>query len=328
MAEKRNTQVEAEETREIVVSRVFDAPRELVWKVWTEPEHVAQWWGPRGFSTTIHEMDVRPGGVWKQTLHGPDGMDYPNHSVFKEVVKPERIVFTHGGKRAGGPGVSFQSTWTFESLGENKTRVTMRGVFASAAERDRVVKEFNAIEGGNQTMERLGEHLANLAASSLDRPFTITRVFKAPRAVIWKLWTECEHLKHWWGPKDFKVTYCKNELRPGGRLHYCLRAPDGSDIWGKFTYREIVVPERLVFINSFSDEQGGTTRHPMNVSWPLELLSTITFVEKDGQTAVTVNWVSFNASEEERRAFAAGRGSMQQGWTGTLDQLAAYVAKI
>ncbi|MFI5143108.1 MAG: SRPBCC family protein [Thermoanaerobaculales bacterium] len=152
-------------TREIVVSRVFDAPRELVWKAWTEPAHVVSWWGPRGFTTTIEEMDVRPGGVWAQVMHGPDGAHYPNKSVFKEVVRPERIVFSHGGGRQGGPGTRFESTWSLTALGE-QTRVTIHMVFPSAAEREKVAKEFNAIEGGRQTLERLAEHLPTMRTSA------------------------------------------------------------------------------------------------------------------------------------------------------------------
>ena len=148
--------------REIVVSREFNAPREVVWEAWTNPEHVAQWWGPRGFTTTIEEMDVRPGGVWKHVMHGPDGTNYPNKSVFKEVVKPERIVYSHGGGRAGGPGVHFVATWTFDALTADKTRVTIRMVFASTEDRDFVVKEYGAIEGGKQTLERLAEHLLQM----------------------------------------------------------------------------------------------------------------------------------------------------------------------
>jgi uncharacterized protein YndB with AHSA1/START domain len=95
-------------------------------------------------------------------MRGPDGANYPNHSVFQEIVKPERIVFQHGGKREGGPGVSFVSTWSFEKLAADKTRVSIRMVFPSATERDYVVKEFGAIEGGNQTLERLGEYLPKM----------------------------------------------------------------------------------------------------------------------------------------------------------------------
>lgn len=148
--------------REIVISRVFDAPRELVWEAWTNPKHVAQWWGPNGFTTTFETMEVRPGGEWKHVMHGPDGTDYPNHSVFIEVVKPERIVYSHGGGKEGAPEVRFESTWTFEALAGNKTRLTMRAVFASAAERDMVVKVYGAIEGGKQTMGRLADYLPTI----------------------------------------------------------------------------------------------------------------------------------------------------------------------
>ncbi|MHB8728701.1 MAG: SRPBCC family protein [Sulfuricaulis sp.] len=144
--------------REIVLTRVFGAPRQKVWEAMVDPQHVAQWWGPRGFTTTIEKMDVRPGGAWKHVMHGPDGTDYPNRSVFKEVVKPERIVYAHGGGRQGGPGAHFTATWTFEALGA-KTRVTIRMIFDSPSERDTVVKEYGAIEGGQQTLERLGEFL-------------------------------------------------------------------------------------------------------------------------------------------------------------------------
>jgi uncharacterized protein YndB with AHSA1/START domain len=147
--------------REILLTRVFDAPRELVFKVWTDPEHVGRWWGPRGFTNTIHEMDVRPGGVWRFTMHGPDGVDYLNKIVFIEVVRPERLVYDHGGGEEGD-SERFHATITFAEEG-GKTRVTMRTLFASAAERERVVREHNAIEGGNQTLDRLGEYLAKLS---------------------------------------------------------------------------------------------------------------------------------------------------------------------
>jgi uncharacterized protein YndB with AHSA1/START domain len=164
-------------------------------------------------------------------------------------------------------------------------------------------------------------------AGKIDEPFVITRVLDAPRETVWKAWTEVERLKQWWGPKGFTVRVAKLDLRPGGIFHYCLRAPDGSDMWGKFVFREIVAPERLVFVNSFSDEKGNLTRHPMSLDWPLETLSTITFAQKGGGTAVTVEWLPLNATEAERRTFAAGHDSMNQGWGGTFEQLTAYLAK-
>lgn len=148
--------------REIVISREFNAPRELVWEAMTNPKHVVNWWGPRGFTTTIETMDFRVGGVWKHIMRGPDGATYSNEQVFREIVKPERIVMSHCGRREGGPEASFEATWTFEALAPDRTRVTMRGVFPSASARDFVVKEFGALDGGRQTLERLGEFLENM----------------------------------------------------------------------------------------------------------------------------------------------------------------------
>lgn len=148
--------------REMVITRTVNAPRDLVWKVWTEPEHVAKWWGPNGFSTTIEKMEVRPGGVWKHMMHGPDGTDYPNESTFIEVVKPERIVMAHGGTTPGKKAVSFHATWTFEEVGEKQTKVTLHSVFPSKEELDRVIREFGALEGGKQTLARLGEYVSKM----------------------------------------------------------------------------------------------------------------------------------------------------------------------
>ena len=146
--------------REIVISRVFDAPRDVVFSAWTDPEQVAQWWGPDGFSTTTHEMDVRPGGVWRFIMHGPDGVDYKNRIVFREVTPRERLVYVHDDDGEGASG-EFVATVTFVDVG-GKTELTMRSQFASKAERDRVVEEFGAIEGGKQTLARLAEHLAKM----------------------------------------------------------------------------------------------------------------------------------------------------------------------
>jgi uncharacterized protein YndB with AHSA1/START domain len=164
------------------------------------------------------------------------------------------------------------------------------------------------------------------------KPFETSRVFDAPRERVWKAWTEVERLKKWWGPAGFKVHTCKLDLRPGGSMHYGMTAPDGTDMWGKFAYREITAPKRLVFINSFSDPKGGVTRHPWSPNWPLEMLSTITFEEmggaSGGKTKVTVQWIPADSSTElERKTFDEGRESMKQGWGGTMDQFAGYLKK-
>jgi uncharacterized protein YndB with AHSA1/START domain len=158
--------------------------------------------------------------------------------------------------------------------------------------------------------------------------FVIARVFDAPRALVWAAFTDPERMKEWWGPKGFKVIASKMDLRPGGTYHYGMQAPDGSAMWGKFVFREVTPPERMVLINSFSDEAGGITRHPMAPTWPLELLSTFTFDEAPGgKTKVTIRWAAYNASDEERKTFDTSHDSMRMGWGGTMEQLAAYLAK-
>jgi uncharacterized protein YndB with AHSA1/START domain len=156
----RNTNATSTADREIVTTRTFDAPRELVFKMWTDPEHIVQWWGPNGFTTTTYSMDVRPGGVWRFVMHGPDGADYQNKITYLEIVKPERLVYRHGGDVDVEP-VNFETTVTFEEQG-GRTKLTMRGVFPSVAARDHVVKKYGAIEGGNQTLARLEQHLAKM----------------------------------------------------------------------------------------------------------------------------------------------------------------------
>ncbi len=167
----------------------------------------------------------------------------------------------------------------------------------------------------------------NAATSSEIREFVISRVFDAPRELMWKAWTESDRLAKWFGPKGVTIFHSKNDLRPGGVYHYGMRTPEGTEMWGQRTYREIVKPERLVFVVSFSDAKGGVTRHPFAADWPLETLSTVTFAEREGKTTVTVRWVPLSPTDAERKTFEAGREEMKGGWTGTLDQLAEYLAK-
>ena len=155
-------------------------------------------------------------------------------------------------------------------------------------------------------------------------PFIISREFDAPRALVWKALTDPEEMQQWFGPKGFTGRAVKMDFHPGGIYHYYLRSPDGNEMWGKCVYREIVPMEKIVFINSFSDEKGGLARHPMNPNWPIELLSTYTLTEKDGKITFTITWEPYNSNSEEIKTFDNGRESMKGGWTGTLDRLTDY----
>jgi uncharacterized protein YndB with AHSA1/START domain len=213
---------------------------------------------------------------------------------------------------------------TFEELGD-KTRLTMEMVFESAELRNKVAEEFGAVEGLTQTLGKLAAHLPKVINEHAD-DFVISREFDAPRDLVWKAYTEADRLAQWWGPKGFTMMSSKVDLRPGGIFHYGMRGPDGSEMWGKFVYREITPPERMVFLVSFSDENGGVTRHPMAPTWPREMINTLTLTEHNGKTTVTLRAGAYAATEEERATFKAGHQSMQGGFSGTFDQLDAYLA--
>jgi uncharacterized protein YndB with AHSA1/START domain len=157
----RNSVVDLERAPDAIVTmREFDAPRDLVWRAWSDPKHLAQWWGPDGFTTTTSAFDMREGGVWRFVMHGPDGRDYDNRITFDVIEKPARLVYRHGDDVEP---VQFRTTVTFEELSGNRTRVTLHAVFPSAAERDRVVRDHGADKGAMQTLARLADYVATLA---------------------------------------------------------------------------------------------------------------------------------------------------------------------
>jgi uncharacterized protein YndB with AHSA1/START domain len=198
-----------------------------------------QWWGPNGFTNTFREFDFRPGGAWRFTMHGPDGTDYKNENVFVEIVALERIVIDH---------VSWPKhhvTATFEDAGHNKTRVTFRQVFETAA----LWEQIKPIAGPGleQNFDKLGAYVAAMDADI--RELTITRTFAAPREQVWRAWTDPRHLAAWWGPEGLTNPVCEVDVRPGGSIHIVMRDPDGTDYPMRGEFREIVAPERLVFTN-------------------------------------------------------------------------------
>ncbi len=158
MAAKNSIDLETD-PRSIIGTRVFAAPRDRVFSAWTDPKHLAQWWGPNGFTTTTYSFEFRPGGVWRFVMHGPDGHDYQNRITFDEIVAPERIVYRHGGGDDVEP-VQFIQTVIFEDLGNGQTRMTWRGKFPSAEDRARVIREYGADKGLVQTMARLADYAA------------------------------------------------------------------------------------------------------------------------------------------------------------------------
>jgi len=303
--------------REIGTERMLDAPPELVWKAWTDPKHVAQWWGPNGFKNTIHEMDVRPGGVWRFMMHGPDGTDWPNIVTFIEVERPARLIYLHGDDRE--PDM-FHVTVTFENVA-GKTKLTMRSLFKTKEARDFVVEKHGAVEGMQQTLGRLTQYLREMP------DFVVTRLLNAPRNLVWKAWTETDALARWWGPKGFGLSILKHEMKPGGHFHYGMKTPDGMSLWGRFVYREITPPDRLTYVSSFADERGELAVNPWLPDFPLELSNVLTLAEENGRTRLMLVASPIEANEAQVAAFVGLHASMQGGYAGTFEQLEAYLAK-
>jgi uncharacterized protein YndB with AHSA1/START domain len=296
--------------RELVVSRVIDAPRELVYQAWTDPKHLAQWWGPNGFSTTTRSFEFRPGGIWRFVMHGPDGRDYQNRITWDEIAPPERLTYHHGGDGDVEP-VQFCTTVTFEAVG-GKTRLTLRAVFPSAAERDRVVRDYGAEEGAKQTVGRLAHYVTQMPANRGEKPeLTVTRVFDAPREVVFAAWTDPAQAAQWWGPQGFTTISCEMDVRPGGAYRACMRSPEGTKHCRRGVYRQVVKPERLVFSFAWEDSDGNPGH---------EMIVTVTFAEVGSRTRLTLHQAVFET--------VAARDDHRRGWSSCLERFAEYLAAL
>lgn len=160
-------------------------------------------------------------------------------------------------------------------------------------------------------------------------PFRISRVLEAPRALVYQVNTEAEHLAKWMGPEGFRAIHAAMDFRVGGTYHYGLEGPGGMQMWGRQVFLEIIPNEKLVLIQSFSDKDGGVTRHPMAVTWPLEMLATTTFEDAGpGQTKLTISWHPYNSDEAGNAAFDGARAGMEKGFGGTLAKLEVYLAQL
>ena len=329
-ADPNESQSNLDNPVEIVICRTFAAPRELVWQAWTDPRHVGRWWGPAGFTTTTHSMDFRPGGSWQYTMHGPNGQDYDNRIDYIEIEEPSRLIYQLGGE-VSSVSVSFRTYVRFEQVSDKQTKVTMRSVFPTAESRDFVISNYGAVEGGKQHLANLDDYLAGLSRKDdHESPFSISHVFNGPREKVWQAWTEQEHLLKWFGPRGAKMQQAVLDLRVGGLFHYCMSHPNGMEMWGRWVFRIINCPDRIEFVSSFSNADGGVTPAPFQGldDFPLETLTTVTLVDHAGigkGTLVTVESRPLNGTKIQREFFNAFHPSMRQGWEGTMQQLSEFL---
>jgi uncharacterized protein YndB with AHSA1/START domain len=307
---------------ELRIMRIYDAPVKMVWDAWADPKQAAQWWGPRGFTITTHAKDLRPGGYWHYTMHGPDGTDYENKTIYHEVVKHSRLVYDHGGNDDRPP--LFRVTVTFEEhRGGTKMDMTMALPTAEAAAD---TKKFIKGAGGNGTWDRLAEYLAEQDGKD---PFVINRSFEAPLETVFEMWANAKHFAQWLPPTGFQMEFIRADFKAGGKS-FSRMWGDSIQFYNCFEHLEVSKPKKIVYTQQFCDEKGNLSRHPGAPLWPATMKTTVQFAveEEEGTTRVTVTWeIVGDATPAERKAFRDEKPGMTQGWTGSFDKLDALLTK-
>jgi uncharacterized protein YndB with AHSA1/START domain len=304
---KGSSPADAPADRTIVMTRVFDAPRDLVYKAWTDPKQVAQWFPPKDFSAPVCEVDAWPGGVFRVHMKGPDaepfnGAVFPGEGVFREVVPNERLAFTFAGE-GDGPPPPILMTVLFEDQGR-KTKITVKQTAETVADYEALLK-LGATEGLSQSFDKLDALLAGVGADTMvsvtGKTLALTRVFDAPRELVWRAYTDPAHIVKWMFAKDWESPFAETDVRPGGRFRIGMRPADHSEEGFVFdgTYREVVRPSKLVQVI-------GDGR-----------ITTATFEDVGGKTKLTVT-VEMAMSEVQER----------EGWSQIMANFAKHVATL
>jgi uncharacterized protein YndB with AHSA1/START domain len=302
--------------REIMITRSFNAPRELVFKAHLDPVLIPLWWGPRSTTTEVEELDAQVGGEWRFIHRTDDGREMSFYGEFRDITPYERIVQTS--EFSGAPGHAIIETILFDEQ-NGKTHVTVIDQFDTMEERDMVLQ--SGMEGGlAESYERL-EELAQRMGPDGPKQMVITRIFDAPRALVWKAWTDPETLMRWWGPKYFTSPVAKIDLREGGEYLFAMRSPEGQDLYSTGTYKKIDPMNEIIYTDSFSDAEGNIippSVFGMGDDYPVASDITVRFEDYDGKTKLTVIG---NRPQGIMGEYATA------GWNESLDKLADSLSK-
>jgi uncharacterized protein YndB with AHSA1/START domain len=279
--------------RETVITRVFDAPRKLVFAAMTQPEHVRQWYGLYDHTMKVCEIDLRVGGKWRYVVQMPDGNEFAFSGEYLEIVPPERLVSTEWFEAI--PGSDYVATVTFTEK-DGKTTLTNHLRYKTPEHRDGHVN--SGMEWGmRQTFARLDEHLVDMATT--DREIVLTRTFDAPRDLVFQAWTDPAHIDQWWGPNGYRNETYEMDVRPGGMWRYVMHAPDGTDYDNRSVYHEVVAPERLVYTQGSDVEADPSAFHV-----------TVTFEPLGNKTRLTIR---MRFATAEQRAATVAFGAIELG---------------
>ncbi len=305
---------------EIRLTRVYEAPASVVWDAWTVPEQVEKWWGPRGFTLTSHSKDLRAGGSWRYTMHGPDGVDYPNVTKYHVVEPQKKLVYDHGATDES-PAL-FRVSVTFT---ESNGRTTMEMIFTlPSPEAALEIAKFIKQAGGNATWDRLAEQLNQTVTGK--QSFVINRAFDAPIARVFEMWTNPEHLAQWLPPAGSTMRFLRSDIAPGKSTFFVITGSHGT-MHVRAEYLAIEPARRIVYTQQFVDEREQRAPAPGTESWPATLRNTVLFTEEaPNRTRVTLTTEPHGeATPAELEAFVQERPGMTLGWTGSFDVLEGLV---
>lgn len=315
----------ANKPNEISITRIYDAPVKAVWDAWTDPEKTAQWWGPRGFTLKTHSKDLRVGGHWSYTMHGPDGTDYPNKTLYHEVEQYKKLVYDHGGNDDRPP--LFRVTVLFAEI-DGKTHMDMT-MALETAEAAAQTRDFIKKAGGNATWDRLAEYLSKQATGK--EQFVINRSFDVPLDVMFDMWTKPEHIAQWLPPTGFTMEFIRpDDGTEGSTSFYFMTNGKGVDMYGRKKIIKVLRPNQLIYTQQFCDKDENISRHPLAPTWPETMLTNVQFAaEGPDRTRVTVTWETHGkVTAEELAIFMQSKPGMTQGWTGSFDKLEQYFSTI
>lgn len=311
------------ETVELVLTRTLDAPRSLVWKLWTEKEHLERWWGPAGFGMRVSRLELRPGGHFHYAMTAP-GSDRAMWGKFEydEVHAEDRLVFRSGFADESGAFVRnpFNAAWPLQIRNEltiaeqgGKTVLTLKGApYNSTPEEDKLFAEnhANVNQGFAGTFAQLTSYLEDVLVA--DRAMFYRRTFDAPRELVWQAWTEPTKIAQWFGPAGFRTTIHEMDVRPGGKWRFTMHGPDGTDYPNYVVYREVDAPRKLVYDhgNGKGDE-------------PIDFVVTAVFSEREGKTDVSYRMLFPTAQGKQ---LVIDKYGAEKGLTENMDRFAAWLA--
>ena len=293
--------------RETVITRIFAAPRALVFAAMTQPEHVRPWYGLHDHTMKVCEIDLRVGGKWRYVMQMPDGNEFAFSGEYLEIVPNERLVATEWFEAI--PGADYVATVTFNEQ-DGQTTLTNHLRYKSPEHRDGHVN--SGMEWGmRETFARLDAQLVEMAIAA--REIVLTRIFDAPRELVFQAWTDPVQIEQWWGPAGFHNETLAMDVRPGGTWRYIMHGPDGTAYDNRTVYREVVAPERLVYWHGWDVDDD-----------PLAFTVTVIFEAVGKQTNLTMRMRFATAEQrEDTIAFGAIESGRQ-----TLTKLAQYLTKL